>query len=1596
MFEPSSEDEARSGQPVPKRSTFMFGESGSEGAEEVEERRRPKAHCPSRMAKKTEWGSQDQQKVARKLLFMPMLSSFEAVARDNNVEPRWLMDTAIVAATLVCEEHAKLFTGLLQRLDAHQKAGSLRCLRFTWFPMADETPTANRTTAPPSDDSDNAESVEDTSIAKIMAARMGFSMLLAEKSGEDEWSHVILHGRLPSRLRPMQSQQGPVVTEVLRDLAQVPGGALVEELFRDKHCLWTTDLHPSNLVAFRALAREMDQWALAHLRCGAHRLRTAELATLKVDAEVDSFFLHTTLHLNNPGVMQQWRRRARCFVRENVVVKVGEPPEEVTQWRESLVGPLRGRANDGACSGNLVQKLVALDTWFTGDIRKSGTVEHYHNANCPRDDAMCKKMCARQGVKCMLRKPPRYSRRSWHGQHQAVDEIVLLAATHGLLRHAQPDRKRPHAHGRSGPHGSGVGADIPEFGADGAHHMDVEADKRASLHEEAEAHANRFVAFLQRQDHLLRMLRYRTVVYLFADVRAPVLERAGEEWEAQQLCSQDRTYAIVCAFESEHIFEGMERLTHMGGGAPELAANDPWRQLPPGVCFTMAARGAGSLWELGWREQQRYPAPLYALLHGCAEDAEAVLDDAQKRPHLLDAVSASHCAVYSTPEALLSKESLACLESQALILQESTQWIEHGHAEVKRSQHCREQTHKERTSLASAMRILHTERCDATTLLPRTCRPAPDNAEEQPPQKRRRKTRKHGLWQGWLALQDLGRTVTTEDSTRYRNEIQDPDVRERCKSKAEELDAAAILGHRPKRDRRLRTLREKAQARGKPWCKQRAEAQLAEEDRRAFIPFQRRKMADWRQKRKGKREIAAKHRGEVKRFAEEVVGAPGLDDKDAVAHRTKHADRGFWYMPDVRETVLDTMPSAMAGNRMRRVSSWGRLHHCMLNQNAPPVRPQTAAQAQRAKCALAGVCLCTGSQARRRLAFTLSLRQCLTRLLRKEDAAMMTLRGPNEMRIAADQGKLIIKIHDDPEVNAYFHHVCFLRYNPCRPVLLRLARASPSDGAAEPIASDTFRPMFAPQGFWSMAFDCSAYLSLDLSKPQRICLYEIRDTRVADSGFLLRATPFRRSDRLIWKGDAARVPDAFPWEKEEAAVAKAEDDSSSSSSSSSSTPTKGEVKVARSVDPDHAAKPMAKQRKSGSNQEWARNLVPGHTSDEKAVLPPGTQDCTLNQITRHSGETSWVARFWGENLQVVDDLGKKDKKLRNKTRSQHFGENGDEHDAFRTVLFWLWRKWLMHNPTGKPMTLNDLPEEVRKCLAPFRDGELQPCPGCRAGECTIMTTLRQRRVAASRPEARKALDAVGAPERHAPKGIGAPEPDASVCVCCGGRNPDRTQAGLRICKLCIAVDAKAKAALPGAKQPKVLRLPCVGVDLPNCEGGQGWSRIRVPPDGDCLFSSLSMSFVAIIKATKPLPDTMEKRAQWGSTTRSGFCKRVRKMAQEQEQVLGVASVETLIEAGTGMTIDAYLRRMAKPDPTDLQTWGGFLEATLLAHNWRCRLAIFDWIDGPALRVVCGQNQTINPKNQHHGWIALLWTGSHYDALHLDEGLLTRLDQELRR
>ena len=214
-------------------------------------------------ARKT-WPSEEHREAAVLLLrhgFAQSIKSLQRSGGEGGPKAFWLQRLPVVAAHSTMERATKAFRDFLATLRRRQELGTLKCLRFTWFSMFDETPTRNRVHTVR-----RGQKEEDRQIAKVMAARVCFSCVVSEAvSGAPEPAvsagvhrdapeqaveghggapepapepaapagrFMTLYGEFPTQLLPMENQTAGVVLATMRQQTAVPLRAEVENIFR--------------------------------------------------------------------------------------------------------------------------------------------------------------------------------------------------------------------------------------------------------------------------------------------------------------------------------------------------------------------------------------------------------------------------------------------------------------------------------------------------------------------------------------------------------------------------------------------------------------------------------------------------------------------------------------------------------------------------------------------------------------------------------------------------------------------------------------------------------------------------------------------------------------------------------------------------------------------------------------------------------------------------------------------------------------------------------------------------------------------------------------------------------------------------------------------------------------------------------------------------------------------------------------------------------------------------------------------------------------------------------------------------------------------
>ena len=132
---------------------------------------------------------------------------------------------------------------------------------------------------------------------------------------------------------------------------------------------------------------------------------------------------------------------------------------------------------------------------------------------------------------------------------------------------------------------------------------------------------------------------------------------------------------------------------------------------------------------------------------------------------------------------------------------------------------------------------------------------------------------------------------------------------------------------------------------------------------------------------------------------------------------------------------MQALPATFAMARAERLNAWHNAHLCAMNVDVEKLACEGRAEQHRRVCVTEGICLCKD---RARTWFLNSWRDMLTRMLNKARGSLAKLYCPNELRVAADAGMLVVNVADELGESCNFFHLSSLRYKPIRPVLLRL------------------------------------------------------------------------------------------------------------------------------------------------------------------------------------------------------------------------------------------------------------------------------------------------------------------------------------------------------------------------------------------------------------------------------------------------------------------------------------------------------------------------------------------------------------------------------
>ena len=146
-------------------------------------------------------------------------------------------------------------------------------------------------------------------------------------------------------------------------------------------------------------------------------------------------------------------------------------------------------------------------------------------------------------------------------------------------------------------------------------------------------------------------------------------------------------------------------------------------------------------------------------------------------------------------------------------------------------------------------------------------------------------------------------------------------------------------------------------------------------------------------------------------------------------------------------------------------------------------------------------------------------------------------------------------------------------------------------------------------------------------------------------------------------------------------------------------------------------------------------------------------------------------------------------------------------------------------------------------------------------------------------------------------------------------------------------------------------------------------------DGNCLFHAVGQEIADKFRGHAKLPGP---NAKDGAVWRSWLMEYIRTTADEIDN----STIQEWVAVVTNRTVEQYLERMSIADGRE--TWGGFLEASLIAHAWGRA------VDAPAGCIMFGLQggnaalMSWTGSRTARQQIAIAWSGHHWCRLRLKE------------
>lgn len=149
-----------------------------------------------------------------------------------------------------------------------------------------------------------------------------------------------------------------------------------------------------------------------------------------------------------------------------------------------------------------------------------------------------------------------------------------------------------------------------------------------------------------------------------------------------------------------------------------------------------------------------------------------------------------------------------------------------------------------------------------------------------------------------------------------------------------------------------------------------------------------------------------------------------------------------------------------------------------------------------------------------------------------------------------------------------------------------------------------------------------------------------------------------------------------------------------------------------------------------------------------------------------------------------------------------------------------------------------------------------------------------------------------------------------------------------------------------------------------------FTEVRIPGDGRCLFTATAVGKIMWTQSEIPSTERMKGYSAKNRLALLTWLKQ--KLATHACFPEGGPPLAASLQAATGLSTDAYLQGLEAG-----KVWGGWLEASIMATRWNCRMRILYHSAGTE----SSHLQCIEFGDEKSSrWIQMRWTGDHYNLL----------------